>query len=80
MPLPTPKELAKLAKACRAAGITHFKGENIEFTLGEAPVKASVKAAPAYSSADPVSEDTLSSDALLFWSSQDLPSQEEKAS
>lgn len=38
----TAKELAKLAKACRAAGIKTYKDKDIEFTLtDEVPVKQS---------------------------------------
>lgn len=33
MALPDSKELIKLANACRKAGIKHFKGDGIEFTL-----------------------------------------------
>lgn len=36
----TPEGLIALAAACRKAGITSFKGHGVEFTLGEAPKKA----------------------------------------
>ncbi len=37
-----PKELAKLAKACRAAGIKSYKSGDVEFTLtDDAPQKKS---------------------------------------
>jgi len=48
MQLPSPKELKKLAAACRAAGITSFKGGGIEFTLSdEAPTPSAYKRAKA---------------------------------
>lgn len=47
--LPSAKELKKLAKACREAGISHLKSGDIEFTLtGYGPIKSAkrVKIAP----------------------------------
>ncbi len=76
MSLPTPKELKRLAAACRAAGITSFKGEGIEFTLSsEAPVKAKkAKDIAAKVNHDDgkepdTSEAGLSEEELLMWSS-----------
>lgn len=43
MALPTPKELKKLASACRAAGISSFRCGELEFTLGDKPATKSVK-------------------------------------
>lgn len=72
MPTPSPKELKKIAEACRKAGIKHFKGEGFEFTLTEdAPVKK-VKQSHLLSSKATTdiafSSDTLEGDELLFWS------------
>ena len=69
----TPKELKKLAAACRAAGITTFKNSEIEFTLGDVPVKASQKNHKAESNDTSVideafKEDTLTEEQMLFWS------------
>jgi hypothetical protein len=41
----TPKELAALAKACRKAGILHYKQGDIEFTLAPTPLPKVVKSA-----------------------------------
>lgn len=78
MALPTAKELKKLAAACRAAGISSFKGEGIEFTLSaDAPVKrpraaqAPKKAAPVDLGENAVETDEMSPEALLFWSVAD---------
>lgn len=73
----TPKQLHALAKACRKAGITSFKGHGIEFTLTDsAPTtrnKASTKRAaqPKDLGENVVETDELSQDALLFWSTGD---------
>lgn len=40
MALPSPKELKKLADACRKAGIVTFKADGIEFTLADLPQKS----------------------------------------
>jgi hypothetical protein len=66
----SPKDLKKLAKACREAGITHFKNAEIEFTLSEdAPVLTTKKKADM-----PIIDqhletpDAISEEDLLFWS------------
>ena len=67
----TPKELKKLADACRKAGILTYKDANIEFTLSpEAPVSnyKKQKGIPAYQES-PILTDSLSEESLLFWSS-----------
>ena len=73
MSLPTPKELKKLAKACREAGIHYFKGENFEFTLtGVAPEKTGRgknKSAPEVQP-EKIETDTITEEELLFWSTQ----------
>lgn len=79
MPLPSPKELKKIAKACREAGIKVYRAEGIELHFtDEAPVKHKMKSKkqttvdPEYTSADGdfVSE-ALNEEALLFWSASD---------
>ena len=71
MSVPTAKELKKLAKACREAGIHYFKGEGFEFTLtGIAPEKVTAKSkntTPAEQGE--IESDILSQEDLLFWSS-----------
>lgn len=72
MDLPTPKQIAALAKACRKAGISTFKGAGIEFTLEPTttPAKRHTKAAaaPVDVSDDPVETEEPSQDDLLYWS------------
>ena len=69
-----PKTLKKLAKACRDAGIKHYKDADMEFTLtDEAPQAAAPrgrKAAPkpAPGVAPEFETDSLSPEELLFWS------------
>lgn len=68
----TPKELLKLASACRKAGITTYRCGDIEFTLGvteQSKVvnqdKADIQGA--------VTSDEPSDDDLLMWSVMDVP-------
>lgn len=77
MQLPNAKELAKLAAACRKAGIQTFKGGGIEFTLSDhLPEKPrTAKQAAASDSEDPTNED-LSQESLLHWSVLDVDQQE----
>jgi hypothetical protein len=76
--LPNAKELAKLAAACRKAGIQTFKGGGIEFTLSDsAPApKSTKKAAQEESTKEPTNED-LPYEQLLHWSVMGID--EEKA-
>jgi hypothetical protein len=73
----TIKELKALAKACRAAGIAHYKHGDVEFTLtAESPPKVVRKriTQTADLGADVKFEsDTPTGEELLFWSSQGLP-------
>jgi hypothetical protein len=71
----TPKELKKLAKACREAGIKTFKQGDIEFTLSddlsppESPYMRK-KAAQETKMSDPdIETDGPTEEELLFWSS-----------
>lgn len=80
MQLPNAKELAKLANACRKAGIKSFKGAGIEFTLtDEAPVKNTKKtaAAVAQDTQGSIESDEPGYEQLLHWSI--APMDEEKA-
>lgn len=76
MPMPTPKELKKIAKACREAGIKVYKGDGFELTFtDEAPEPKRARnaaQAPAQQVSSPANEkfttDALSEEELLFWS------------
>lgn len=69
-----PKDLKRLADACRKAGIVHYKDADVEFTLGEVPPsnykrKANGEAIrPDTDHSVDVANDSLTDDALLFWS------------
>lgn len=71
-----PKTLEKLAKACRKAGIKHFKNATLEFTLtDEVPPsnykkrqKASPKVPHSSTSDDLIETDSLTETQLLLWS------------
>lgn len=76
MAMPTPKELKKIAKACREAGIKRYKGEGfeLEFT-DEAPTpKRQPKGSPVSpaNTNSPANEkfttDSLTEEELLMWS------------
>lgn len=78
MAILTPKELIKLAAACRKAGIEHYKQGDVEFTLTKEdpkPKRSSKKNTEFYSDSDEFESDALTQDALLFWSSNDDVSQ-----
>ena len=77
MSLPNPKEIKKLAKACREAGITHFKHADFEFTLGDLPEKpGKVAKADVQGNID----SNMPSEAdLLFWSVTDVPGENRPA-
>lgn len=68
----TPKQLAALAKACRKAGITSFKGHGIEFTLSETQPSQRVakdrKEVAKDLGPNEIESDELSPEALMFWS------------
>lgn len=78
MNLPSAKELAKLAAACRKAGITSFKGGGIEFTLSEAtPLpRASKKSYQEAIEAPAPASEELSYDQLLNWSLNNVDPEE----
>lgn len=68
----SPKELVKLAAACRKAGIKHYKTADFEFTLTDeiplSPYKAKKQAVVSASSEDDFESDALTDDQLLNWS------------
>lgn len=69
------KALEKLAKACRKAGISYFKNEEFEFKLDGNPEpvrKRNNKQALPMSNEPVASEDSLTQDQMLFWSTSDL--------
>lgn len=80
----SPKELKKLAAACRAAGIRHYKADGVEFTLTDeaptsnykkraSPSKINVEA-PNSPITGTISSDgwsTLTEEQKLFYSVQD---------
>jgi hypothetical protein len=71
MATPSAKELKKLAKACRDAGIHYFKGDGFEFTLtGVAPEKPTRKNSAVLPEQDmsKIETDSLSEEELMFWS------------
>lgn len=74
MAIPSTKDLKRLAKACRQAGISHFKSEDIEFTLApEAYIAPKPnKANPASTEETQPDPSGLSEEAMLFWSVGDI--------
>lgn len=67
----SPKDLKKLAAACRAAGIKSFEGYGIKFTLSDdAPVSnyKRTKGVTPPDTGKAFESDTLSEEALLMWS------------
>lgn len=81
-----PKQLKKLAAACRAAGIKHYKSGDIEFTLADAPYKpkkargASAKTVSTQDSGpdlDPATDgwEGMSDEEKLLWSTNPVGSQ-----
>lgn len=76
MTLPSAKEIAKLAAACRKAGISTFKGGGIEFTLTDyLPEPKSKKAAPE-APPEAIDSDEPGYEQLLHWSVQTLDNEE----
>jgi hypothetical protein len=85
--IPDPKDLKKLADACRKAGIKHFKQGDLEFTLSdEAPVsnykkKSLPKNLPILSPIldDGSSSEELTQEQLLFYSIMDPTGESEES-
>lgn len=76
MDLPNPKDLKRLAKACREAGIRTFKGNGIEFTLDDLPVKEPKRLA-APTTQDRLETYSPSDEALLLWSTPNFSSSDD---
>lgn len=76
MALPSPKELTKLANACRKAGIKTFKCGDVEFTLTDEALEAPRKQTPKtvqnldemVGANDPFQTDAPTPEQLLYWS------------
>lgn len=69
---PDLKQLKALIALCRKNGVLSVKCGDIELTLGETPVKQTKnnrKEDKPSALTDKVESDTLSPEALLFWSS-----------
>ncbi len=64
----SPKELKKLAKACRDAGIKSFKGPNFEFILDDAPITTPRNSSTKQELPEEFQADTLTEEQLLFYS------------
>ncbi len=74
MDFPSPKELKKLAAACRKAGIKAFKGPTFEFTLSDDAPMSNYKRSKQSTSPQPDKpfvSDSLSEEDLMFWSTAD---------
>lgn len=77
MPLPSPKELKKIADSCRKAGIAYFKCADFEFTLSpQAQSTPTAKRSDNTKLVDNTStyqdRPELTDDELLLWSSGGL--------
>lgn len=75
MPLPSPKELQKLANACRKAGVLHFKCGEVEFTLDPSRQPIVVNKASKQTTPDNTpfqDRPELTEEELLLWSSGGL--------
>ncbi len=74
----TPKDLKKLASACRAAGILTFKNSEVEFTLSEQvptklPKSTHKVALGSIEKDDDFTTETLTDEQMLFYSTVQLP-------
>lgn len=83
----SPKELKKLAKACREAGIKHFKNAELEFTLtddlsAKAPkytkraLTKSFSNSPTAVDLDDLSDVELTDEQKMFYSAQSISTEE----
>lgn len=76
MDFPDVKQLKKLAATCRSVGIKTFKCGDFEFTLGDVvPYRPARKTSKAtvVDSDNPPTEEQLSEEELLFWSTPSYP-------
>jgi hypothetical protein len=62
----TPKDLKKLAKACREAGIRKYKCAEFEFELDDAPPQQ--RAPSSLGGSEEFTSDSPSPEDLMFWS------------
>jgi hypothetical protein len=75
----SPKELKKLAAACRSAGILTFKNSEVEFTLSEfAPESKRITQKVQTGAIASMEEDkdhlnSLTEEQMLLWSVQGIP-------
>jgi hypothetical protein len=75
----TPKELKKLADACRKAGVLHYRQGDVEFTLSPTPPSKVVKSSPKQTASVQADEvpsdgwDALSEEDKLFYSIGGIP-------
>jgi hypothetical protein len=79
--LPTPKELKKLAAACRKAGITSLEANGVKITISADAPEISTrkqKAAVPASNLD-IETSGLSENEILFWSVTGLSDSTEKS-
>lgn len=69
MALPSPKELKRIAKACREAGIKTFKADGLELTFSDSFELPKLKetSVERYAS-DMIPTDEMSDEDKLFWS------------
>lgn len=79
-----PKDLKKLADACRKAGIKTYKDAEVEFTLSDEQYISNYKKSKAKSQPQPQSHaselfesDSLTEGQLLMWSVQGTPGDEQ---
>jgi hypothetical protein len=80
VPVPTAKELKKLAKACREAGIHYFKSADFEFTLtGVPPEKITKNKSVETDVQGDIESDTLTEEELLYWSTQGVFASQDNA-
>lgn len=71
----SPKELIKLANACRKAGIKHYKNGDFEFTLSDVLPQRQVNKSKNISQSSQLDEfttDSLTEEQMLMWSVGDL--------
>lgn len=74
-------DLNKLMKLCRSQGIESIKIDNVEFRMGDVPLKvtktkatiATVNAAGVITEHDKIETDGLTPEQLLMWSATAVP-------
>lgn len=71
----SPKELMKLASACRKAGIKHYKTADFEFTLTDDVPAKIIKGQVQSIQPSTIETDSLTQDQLMMWSAMDPTSE-----